>query len=162
MSLFCKNKKKEGMILVVTSVVVANNFIRRAILEEQSLTPLKLQKLIYFLFKEYLQTNGRELFGERFETWKHGPVVPSVYYEFMSFGKGNITKFAKDSQNHVLVVKEEGAFKEAFDKVWRKYGFFTGEELSDKTHTPGSAWDKAVKKEAPYLDIEDIHDENDL
>lgn len=157
-----KNRKDKEVIFVVTPVIVANNFIYRAIEEHKDITPLKLQKLIYFLFKEYLQKTGRELFGERFETWKYGPVLPSVYYEFASFGRNSITKFARDSQNIVQIVTEEGVFKDALDSVWMRYKDFSGEALSEKTHTSGSAWAIACNNKSMYLKTEDIKNEQVL
>ena len=163
MNSFFAKQRKGDVVFVVTAVIVANNFIYRAIEEHcKDLTPLKLQKLIYFLFKEYLQRTGTELFSERFETWKYGPVLPSVYYEFSSFGRRPITKFARESQNTVSVVAEEGVFKEAFDFVWEEYKDFTGEELSNKTHTVDGAWWKAYDSSSPYLKTEDIRNEKRL
>ena len=150
------------MILVIAPVTVANNLIRRAITEKESITPLKLQKLIYFLYKEYLQTTEKELFTERFETWKYGPVIPSVYYEFASFEKEPITKFARDSKNAVYVVREQGEFKEALDRVWERYGNCSGEDLSKRTHKKESAWCKAYEEHSPYLKVEDIRNEPEL
>ena len=147
---------------MITPVIVANNLIKRAMKEHKDITPLKLQKLIYFLYKEYLQTTGKALFTEPFETWQYGPVVPSVYYEFSSFDKSPITKFARDSKGIVKIVVEQGKFKEAFDKVWERYSDYSGEYLSNKTHTQGSAWDKAYNGRRPYLEVEDIRNEPEL
>ncbi len=162
MKYYFKNAKDKEVIFVVTPVIIANNFIYRAIDEHRDMTPLKLQKLIYFLYKEYLQKTGKELFGERFETWKHGPVLPSVYYEFSSFGRNPITKFARDSQNNVKIVTEEGVFKNTIDLVWSRYKGFSGEELSEKTHTVGSAWSIARDNKFTYLRTEDIKNEQVL
>ncbi|MBR6647500.1 MAG: DUF4065 domain-containing protein, partial [Clostridia bacterium] len=71
---------------MITPVIVANNFIARALNENVPLTPMKLQKLIYFLYKEYLKTTGERLFTESFEVWQYGPVIASVYDEFKGFG----------------------------------------------------------------------------
>ena len=147
---------------MITPVIVANNLIKRAMKEHKDITPLKLQKLIYFVYKEYLQMTDKLLFTEPFETWQYGPVVPSVYYEFASFDKSPITKFARDSKGLVKIVLEQGKFKEAFDKVWNRYSDYSGEHLSDKTHTKGSAWDKACNEHSRYLKIEDIKDEVEL
>lgn len=151
--------ERKGGFFVVTPVVIANNFIYRAMRENKNLTPLKLQKLIYFLYKEYLKETGIELFGERFETWKYGPVVPSVYYEFASFGKDSITKFARDSKDIVQLVKEEGRFKTILDNVWIRYCNYSGEELSSMTHCEGGAWKKACERQSRYLEVGDIQNE---
>ena len=118
--------------------------------------------MIYFLYKEYLKRTNEELFSERFETWKYGPVLPSVYFEFSSFGKETITRFARDSQNNVMLVEESGIFKEVLDTVWSKYKDFSGQTLSEMTHKPDSAWTKACNKRSYFLTIEDIKNEPEL
>ena len=85
---------------MITAVYVANNFLRRGKADEIEITPLKLQKLIYFLYKDYLKRTNDMLFSEPFETWTLGPVVPSVYAEFSSYGKNAIQTYAKDSQGN--------------------------------------------------------------
>lgn len=66
--------------------------------EETPLSPLKLQKILYFLFAFYGGTVGnitdedvensdvsnvypRYLFNARFEAWKYGPVIRDVYFK---------------------------------------------------------------------------------
>lgn len=147
---------------MVAPVTIANNFLYKAFMEKIDVTPLKLQKLIYFLYKDYLQNTGNELFGEPFETWKFGPVLPSVYCEFASFGKDAITKFARDSQNNVVLIEEKGEFETSVNRVWGKYKGCSGEYLSDLTHRKGSAWSKAVEAKSKYIQSKDIKDEEEL
>ena len=144
---------------MITAVYVANNFLRRGKADEIEITPLKLQKLIYFLYKDYLKRTNDMLFSEPFETWTLGPVVPSVYAEFSSYGKNAIQTYAKDSQGNSYIVTEQGIFKECIDKVWRQCKNFKGEELSSITHQEGTAWTKAKDAKERYLRIEDIKNE---
>ena len=154
-----KRREKRGMFILITPVCVANNFIRRGKAEDIEITPLKLQKLLYFLFKDYLKRTNSPLFTEQFETWTLGPVVPSVYAEFSSYGKNAIETYAKDSRGNSYIVTEEGVFKECLDKVWRQCKNFRGEELSSITHQPGTAWTKAKDARKRYLNVEDIRNE---
>lgn len=150
---------KGGRCLVITPVFVANNFLKRGQTEDINISPLKLQKLVYFLYKDYLKRTGESLFSERFETWKKGPVVPSIYAEFSSYGRLPIKTFATDSRGKCFIVTENGVFKECIDRIWRVYGNYSAGELSELTHTEGSAWSKAKAKQQRYLDIEDIKNE---
>lgn len=145
---------------MITPVMVANNFVVRALNEDIPLTPMKLQKLIYFLYREYLKKTGSRLFTEQFEVWQYGPVLTSVYDEFKGFGANSITRFARDSLGDVYTVSEEGVFKDCFDAVWEQYKYFTGWQLSQKTHQLGSAWDVARQKRSYYLQDEDIQNES--
>lgn len=49
------------------------------------LTNLKLQKLLYYAQAWYLALKGQELFGEDFQAWVHGPVLPSQYHRFKDY-----------------------------------------------------------------------------
>lgn len=65
-----------------------NNF-----LQGQNLTPLKLQKLLYYVQANCLiHTHGRPLFLESIQKWQYGPVVPSVYFEFKDSGISHISE----------------------------------------------------------------------
>lgn len=150
---------RRGRPIVITPVFVANNFLKRGQDEKINITPLKLQKLVYFLYKAYLKQTGEPLFSERFETWKLGPVVPSIYAEFSSYGKLPIQSFATDSRNKCFIVTESGVFKKCIDQVWETYRDYSATTLSELTHTVGSAWDKAKEHGQKYLDIEDIRNE---
>lgn len=153
--------EKRRMFILITPVCVANNFIKRGKAEDIEITPLKLQKLIYFLFAEYLKRTGNTLFTEKFETWTRGPVVPSVYAEFSSYGKNPIETYASDSQGNSYIVTETGVFKQCIDKIWCQYKDYSGEYLSRLTHQSGTAWSKAKEAQSRYLDLEDIKNEPD-
>ena len=55
------------------------------------LSPLKLQKILYYVQASYLlKKNGTPLFEENIEKWQYGPVVRDVYFEFKSHGTEHI------------------------------------------------------------------------
>lgn len=158
MSLFDRRER----IFLITPVFVANNFLKRGRAENVAITPLKLQKLVYFLYREYYKRTDELLFSERFETWKYGPVVPSIYAEFSSYGNNEIKSYATDSRGKCFVVTEDGVFKESIDKVWAIYGGHSGEVLSALTHKEGTAWTKAKDAQKKYLNLDDIKKEEEL
>ncbi len=57
----------------------------------ESLTHLKLQKLLYYAQGISLSQNDCVLFKEKIEAWEHGPVVKSVFNKFSSKGRTEIT-----------------------------------------------------------------------
>lgn len=61
-------------------------------LSNYSLTPLKLQKILYYISTEYFRKFGKRLFAEDFQKWQYGPVVKEVYHEFKSSGLHHIAK----------------------------------------------------------------------
>jgi len=70
------------------SMAVANWFIDHV----RNLTPLKLQKLIYYAHGWHLALRDQPLIDELIEAWEYGPVVPNVYHEFKEFGNQPITR----------------------------------------------------------------------
>lgn len=54
--------------------------------DEEFLTNLKLQKLLYYAQGSSLALRNEPLFNDPIEHWTHGPVVPSVYHEYSKFG----------------------------------------------------------------------------
>lgn len=50
-----------------------------------TISPLKLQKLLYYCQAWTLALLDRELFPEDFKAWAHGPVVPAVYHEYKQY-----------------------------------------------------------------------------
>ena len=47
-----------------------------------TISPLKLQKLLYYCQAWHYTIFDKKLFDERIEAWAHGPVVPSQYKRF--------------------------------------------------------------------------------
>lgn len=47
-----------------------------------SITHLKLQKLVYYAQAWNLAHFGEPLFDEELKAWTHGPVAPSVWHEY--------------------------------------------------------------------------------
>lgn len=148
---------------MVNTQVVANTFLYRAFKENIPITPMKLQKLIYFFYREYAKKNNVPLFNEPFETWKYGPVLPSVYYEFQSYGDKPISSFARDAQGKVQILDldHNSDLMSCFCKIWNRYKLYSGPDLSNITHRLGTAWSKAKKQKNSTLKFEDIIDDGE-
>jgi len=146
---------------VITGSILANTFLERAFDEEIEISPMKLQKILYFTCLEYLRFTETLLFTEPFEAWRYGPVLPSAYAEFSSYGKNGITRFARDSQGKVFLVNESAnpQLKEAINRVWEGCKRLTAIELSQLTHREGTGWDRATKKKELVITMEDMQRE---
>ncbi len=55
-----------------------------------SISNLKVQKLLYYAQGGYLAFHDEPLFPEAIKAWAHGPVVPQVYHEYKQYGAGPI------------------------------------------------------------------------
>ncbi|MGI6184378.1 MAG: Panacea domain-containing protein [Candidatus Fimadaptatus sp.] len=140
---------------------VANTILYRAKNEGISISPMKLQKLIYFLYAEYLRQEGRPLFAERFEVWRYGPVLDDVYQAFKEYRANSIRGYMVDVNGRykIIDVNSDPCFKHCFDNVWYFYAHKTGIELSEITHQKSGAWYKALSKNQDFLNDQDILNE---
>jgi uncharacterized phage-associated protein len=137
---------------------IVNCILKRAHDEGMPITQMKLQKLLYLLYADYLKNNNAVLFSERFEPWKYGPVLSDVYSAFSKFGSSPIRKYLIDSDGEYAMVSlsQNRDLKESLDRVWEKFSCYTGIELSKITHRPQGAWMKAVAQCSSVISDQDI------
>lgn len=148
---------------MVNALTVANTILEKGLQDNIDISPMKIQKLTFCLYKEYLKQTGTPLFNERFETWKYGPVLRSVYEAFKSYGSNAIKDYATASDGNIYVVNTSGAptFRAVLDKVWDMYSRYDGITLSILTHRAGTAWRKAFDAKRLYLSDNEIAEEAD-
>ena len=132
---------------MVSPLYAANNMIIRARDTDMPMTHLKLQKMLYMLYARFLAVCDASLFADRFAAWQYGPVLTEVYDAFKRYGSKNINEPCKNGDSLVMIVVEEGCFKDCFDDVWGKYGGYSGSELVRMTHEKDSAWYRAVMRD---------------
>lgn len=126
---------------------VANYFLDLANSDKEGISPMKMQKLIYFAHGWCLAITKRPLIKERIEAWEYGPVISSIYQEFKEFGNESITRHARSidinsfSFNTPRIPKDREN-KKLLNKIWEVYGVFSAVKLSKMTHQPGTPWDE--------------------
>lgn len=62
--------------------LIANGILRRAFTEQIAVSPMKLQKLMFFITCLYQRNTRRRLLTESFQPWQYGPVCGTVYGAF--------------------------------------------------------------------------------
>lgn len=99
----------------------------------QEITPLALQKILYFIQGIYMVLFGEELYKEDCMAWVHGPVYEEVYALFRDF------KYNPIEDNRFAIFK--GRFEElseqekkTIDLVINSFGRYSGKELEKITH----------------------------
>jgi uncharacterized phage-associated protein len=135
---------------------IANSFLELSGKTKQSLTQMKLHKLIYYAHGWNLGIVGRPLINEMIEAWKFGPVIRSLYYEFRDVGAAPIDRRATEAEveprtNEIrfvapAVAAEDVGTTALLDRIWKIYGHLTAAQLSQMTHEPGAPWDTIWKK----------------
>ncbi len=142
--------------MAYSALAVANAFIEQGLRGNiPRLTPMKLQKLLFFAQSWHLRKNGENapLFDDNFARWKHGPVIPSIYHELKTYGAGTITQKLSnveigDDWEITLVTPSipasDAEAHELIDAIIKKYGGLTGSQLSFLTHEEGTAWEMGL------------------
>ena len=154
--------------MAYSALAVANAFIKRA--QEgkiPELTPMKLQKLLFYVQSWYFKYRGKPLFDDTFCRWNYGPVIPSIYHEFKGYGAGLIQApgstiapraTAQNPYAFEVVVPEinwndtdaVGFIEEAI----RVYGPHSGWQLSQMTHQNGTAWQVSGEPDGGPIPLE--------
>lgn len=145
-----------------SSTDLCNNILLRGKRDNISVSPMKLQKLMYYVCRDYAKETGQIPINERFEVWQYGPVLPSLYGEFKSFGSRPITSLAKDAAGRSYRVNEKSnpVLASVLDIVWARYRFLSGIELSKKTHQSNSGWYRAYMAHRGQITLEDMLNDN--
>lgn len=124
---------------------IANYFIELSEQAGEALTPMKLQKLVYYAHGWFAGHTGKPLIDESVEAWQYGPVIPSLYREFKQAGAGAIRTRATDFDTAKgdfvpVLVPGDPSMQQYLRNVWTSYGKFTAIKLSDMTHASDGPW----------------------
>jgi uncharacterized phage-associated protein len=152
---------------------IANYFLERARLLGESLDHMKVQELVYLANGEHIAIKGQPLINDQVEAWRYGPVIPSLHHAFHPPGDPPFDLPATYLVPPGLEVRLEVTSPEAIedvvptidapsapdhdfvrallDRVWQTYGSYTGIELSNMTHEPGSPWDQINTKYGGHI-----------
>ncbi len=107
--------------------------------EDDMISNLKLNKLLYYAQGTFLARTGKPLFENRIEAWTYGPVIPEVYRKYKVFGKNPIFSDQNDIDMSVFSADEADVLYD----VMREFGQYTGSKLVALTHQPGTPWSDA-------------------
>lgn len=141
------------------ATVIANEIIALARKSGKMLTPLKLQKLVYFAHGWCLALTGKPLISDPVQAWQYGPVIPSIYHQFKAIGNGPINdlspelihvgglRFAgKATLDSFPDTEEKQNAKRIVAKVFEIYGGYSGSRLSNATHQNGTPWQQVYEE----------------
>lgn len=142
--------------------LIANSILRRAFKENITITPMKLQKLMFFVTCLYQRNTGHRLLTESFQPWQYGPVCGAMHWEFKPFKGNPITEYAKDAMGNAYAADESTSpeLKKAIDTVWRHMKYLPAVTLSRIACLPGSAWSKAVEHKRRFVSNSDMAEDH--
>lgn len=141
--------------------------VAKYILTKVECTQLKLQKLVYLCFADYLCETDKKLFTDKIYAFKYGPVVDSIYKEYKKYGYKEIEseeiKMEMDSSLELparsrILFAEDGTEKIiSIDRTLKKYGMLTAAQLVELTHRVKAPWNMTKRK--PCLSYAEMKDE---
>lgn len=104
-----------------------------------SLTPLKLQKLLYLAQGWSFVWDNKAAFSDEFEAWQYGPVNEKVYEEFKKYGRSEIP------EREGIGSLRDRDVKETLAAIWIEFGKKTAYDLVELTHQQ-KPWRDAYSK----------------
>lgn len=91
------------------------------------ITPLALQKLLYYSQSIYKLFTDSYLFEEDCEAWVHGPVYRCIYEEYKKYGRSII----EIDEDEILLDEVE---EHVINSVVRHFGCYSAKALEEMTH----------------------------
>ena len=122
--------RERNVVIMYKALDIAYKIIKSASNNDagELVSNLKLQKLLYYQQGFHLAYYGEPLFEEDIEAWLYGPVVPSVYDHFKSYGNKGIEHSGE-------IIALSGTYEEAlFNEVNKIYGSYSAIGLMEMTH----------------------------
>ncbi len=123
-------------------------------------SPLLLQKLLYFTQGISLAAYNRPMFDEECEAWVHGPVYPKVYNLFKDFKFNPIEddRFALIDQRDEALSEEDVYI---LDMIINTFGIYSGKTLERITHKE-TPWQNARRGYEDTIPSHEIISKNSI
>lgn len=118
---------------------IAKYVITRCTNDGCLISNLQLQKILYYLQREYLKKNGK-LFPDVIEAWQWGPVIPNVYNVYCVYGSMKIDEV------HNVFLDEN--VRRIIDPIITQKRNINPWLLVDETHKKNGAWDRVYRNGA--------------
>ena len=115
--------------------------VAKYILTKVSCAHLKLEKLVYLSFAEYLCRTKRKLFEDKIYVFRYGPVIESVYKEYKRYGGEEIkrkSKFELPQRSRILFAEDGITKLLCIDEIMKRYREYLSSELVKITHAKDS------------------------
>lgn len=119
---------------------IANEFLK---LNDGPANQMWLQKLVYIAHGWNLAINGEPLVEDRIEAWDGGPVLRVIWNHFRDLGRNGKNALLGRSNGEPYSADLTDQEKAIIHHVWKRYGNYSGNELSTMTHQEGTPWSNA-------------------
>ena len=113
------------------AIDIAEYFLWKADQDNQELlSNMKLQKLLYYAQGLFLVVNDSLLFKEKIEAWTYGPVIPNLYHFYKEYGANGIPA---NSGFDPLLIDEDT--RDILDEIYEVFGQFSAIRLMEIAHS---------------------------
>ncbi len=154
---------REAFIMAIMGNRYLNGVeVARYILSRGSCTHLKLQKLTYMCYAEYLCRYGKKLYIDKNYAFEHGPGVDTVYARYRDdSGSHRGEKLSEDPETQLafssrITLSEDGYNKmDCIEYVLKEYGSCSGTKLRALTHRKETPWSFSYVPDKDYIEIPD-------
>ena len=147
-------KENTSKLNAESEIEIISNYI---IAIGKEITPLALQKMLYYAQGFYKAFFGKFLLKEDCQAWVHGPVYVDIYEKYKKFKSANIP-IQIDYDIEDIIADEK---REVLDAVIKYFGYYNGKALEKMSHyeTP---WIKARQGLLPLENSNNIISKNDI
>lgn len=115
-------------------------------LSKESLTQLKMQKILYYAHMIHLGKRSVPLIKNTFLAWRHGPVALGLYEHVRDWGADEIRLHAfRDIVDLKEMEGDFGAEAQSLKEAYKKLKGFTAGQLVDASHSRNGAWSKTLR-----------------
>lgn len=135
---------------------IANEFLKLA--DGRPINQMWLQKLVYIAHGWNLAINGEPLVEDRVEAWDGGPVFRIIWNHFRDWGRNAKNGLLGKPSGKPFKADLSDSERAIIKHVWKRYGDYSGRELSELTHEEGTPWSNTYfgKGRNSALDEDDI------
>ena len=141
-----KKENYKGGDIMYSALDVARYIILYYREKKIAISNLKLQKLLYYVQGEFLSSKNECCFCDEIQAWKHGPVIPNVYFSYNSYMANPILSTQKPSSDI------SDTDKTIINKVLDKYEHTDAWDLVDMTHQE-YPWKSVYRDDVPNIAI---------
>lgn len=165
-SMFCIEYKGEEEINDFVNIIKANKVltakdIAKFVLSKVECTQLKLQKLVYFCYADYLAKTGKAIISEEPVPYTYGPLFESLWKEYKKYHNSPIPADTSQRRQNIVLSRYYAADSKlkvysSFADTINKYGQYSASQLVELTHRENSPWSIARNFGMPTIDAETI------
>lgn len=123
-------------VFMISAITLAKYVVNKCIEDNNPITNLQLQYILYCIQKVYLHRNNQAVFREEIAAIDEGVIVSVVYYSFQYYANNPITDRCED----ILLVNSKN--KGIIDRIINEKRKLSYEEIMQTIRKRNSTWSK--------------------